>query len=149
MIFFVLLILIDQLSKYLVRSTGGFYICNEGIFFGLHINQVVFLVLWLLIIAVFLYTLVNHKKQETRNKQVTTSNIQYTKRFLDLRFGILLILGGAISNIIDRLYFGCVIDFISLGTLSVFNLADAFITIGVIITLVNIENSKNKITNSK
>lgn len=63
--------------------------------------------------------------------------------------GLIFILAGAISNILDRLYFGCVIDFIRLPFWPLFNLADAFIVIGVIITVWNIGNSKSKITNSK
>lgn len=47
--------------------------------------------------------------------------------------GILFILGGAISNIIDRTMSGCVIDIIDLKLWPVFNLADTFIVIGAII----------------
>ncbi|PZU48980.1 MAG: signal peptidase II [Sphingomonas sp.] len=50
-----------------------------------------------------------------------------------------LILGGALGNIVDRVRFGYVVDFVHLhwGTWSfyVFNIADAAITIGVIILL--------------
>ena len=41
-----------------------------------------------------------------------------------------LILGGAVGNLIDRLRFGHVIDFIDLHWWPVFNLADSSITIG-------------------
>jgi signal peptidase II len=42
-----------------------------------------------------------------------------------------LILGGAAGNLIDRLRFGHVIDFIDLRVWPVFNLADSAITLGV------------------
>ncbi len=42
-----------------------------------------------------------------------------------------LIVGGAVGNILDRLRFGYVIDFISVGWWPVFNLADSAVTIGV------------------
>lgn len=42
-----------------------------------------------------------------------------------------LVLGGAVGNILDRLRFGYVIDFISVGWWPVFNLADSAITVGV------------------
>ncbi len=42
-----------------------------------------------------------------------------------------LIGGGAVGNILDRLRFGYVIDFISIGWWPVFNLADSAVTIGV------------------
>jgi signal peptidase II len=51
--------------------------------------------------------------------------------------GFALILGGAIGNLIDRLRFGYVIDFLLLHlgerTLFVFNLADAALTLGPIL----------------
>ncbi len=50
------------------------------------------------------------------------------------RAGFALIMSGAIGNIIDRLYHGAVVDFISLYWQGyywyVFNLADIFITLG-------------------
>ncbi|MDI6828508.1 MAG: signal peptidase II [Armatimonadota bacterium] len=42
-------------------------------------------------------------------------------------------LGGAIGNIIDRIRFGYVLDFINLKVWPVFNLADAAITIGILL----------------
>jgi len=50
------------------------------------------------------------------------------------RVGFALIVGGAIGNVIDRVVFGHVIDYVLFHTpvwsFAVFNLADAFITIG-------------------
>ena len=52
----------------------------------------------------------------------------------------LLILGGAIGNLIDRIFRGYVVDFISFTLfkkeMAIFNLADTFITIGVIILII-------------
>ena len=45
--------------------------------------------------------------------------------------GLLLILGGSLGNLIDRLRFGYVIDFIDVRVWPVFNIADSAITIGV------------------
>jgi signal peptidase II len=54
-----------------------------------------------------------------------------------LAFGFALICGGAIGNLVDRLRFGVVIDFIDIyiGTLHwpAFNIADSAITVGVTI----------------
>lgn len=57
---------------------------------------------------------------------------------------ISMIVGGAIGNLIDRFRFGYVIDFIKVGTFPVFNVADSFITVGVIFLaiLLYIEESK-------
>lgn len=48
-----------------------------------------------------------------------------------MRVAIAMQLGGAIGNLIDRLVFGPVTDFISVGRFPVFNVADSSITVGV------------------
>jgi len=52
------------------------------------------------------------------------------------RLGFALIVGGAVGNIIDRVVYGHVIDYILFHTpvwsFAVFNLADAFISIGAV-----------------
>jgi len=55
--------------------------------------------------------------------------------------GLGLVLGGALGNIVDRVRFGYVVDFIDFHIggfrpFLVFNLADAAITIGVLVLLV-------------
>ena len=50
-----------------------------------------------------------------------------------IRLSLGLQLGGAIGNLIDRLRFGYVVDFIDVGFWPIFNIADASITIGVIL----------------
>ncbi|WP_066526278.1 signal peptidase II [Corynebacterium bouchesdurhonense] len=55
--------------------------------------------------------------------------------------GVALIAGGALGNVIDRLFrapgffFGHVVDYISVGSFAVFNIADACITVGVAVLL--------------
>jgi signal peptidase II len=50
-----------------------------------------------------------------------------------------MLLGGALGNIVDRLREGAVIDFLKLPYWPAFNVADASITIGVVILLVVME----------
>lgn len=56
-------------------------------------------------------------------------------------FGLSLILGGAIGNLIDRLRYGWVVDFIDLSIgkfhWPAFNVADSALTIGVIVVLLS------------
>jgi len=53
--------------------------------------------------------------------------------------GLALVAGGALGNLTDRLFrdpgfwFGHVVDYISVGNFAVFNLADASITVGVVV----------------
>lgn len=47
------------------------------------------------------------------------------------RWGMALVLGGAVGNLIDRVRFGHVIDFLDLRVWPVFNLGDSAITVGV------------------
>lgn len=57
-----------------------------------------------------------------------------------LTVGVALLIGGAIGNLIDRLAYGYVLDFIDMGIGSLrfwtFNIADAGISLGIVILLV-------------
>jgi signal peptidase II len=56
-----------------------------------------------------------------------------------LRLAMGLELGGALGNLIDRLLFnGHVTDFISVGNFAVFNVADASISTGVVILIIGL-----------
>jgi signal peptidase II len=45
-------------------------------------------------------------------------------------YPFVLISSGAIGNILDRILYGYVVDFVKIGSFYVFNVADASITIG-------------------
>ncbi len=114
---FGLLVAIDQFSKYLIRLNGGFYVCNENVAFGIKVPELLFWIFWLAIIFIITASALNQK---------------YIVR--DALCAILMA-SGAISNMIDRVIFGCVIDFIDLKFWPVFNLADFFISSGAILLL--------------
>lgn len=120
------LVFIDQFSKYSIRHFGGFYICNKGIAFGIKAQ---YAILWIFVISIVYF-----------GCQILNSKFKILNELSNLKLKIenypmILILSGAISNLIDRLYFGCVIDFIDLRFWPVFNLADSFIVIGSLILL--------------
>jgi len=119
------LVLLDQFSKYIIRTSGGFYICNPNISFGLKVPEFLFWLFWIIIIL-FLLVLI------------------YKKYLIYNTLHIMLILSGAISNVIDRLFFGCVIDFINLRIWPVFNLADIYITLGATILIVKYTTRNTK-----
>jgi signal peptidase II len=52
-----------------------------------------------------------------------------------LRLALILQLGGALGNFIDRVTIGYVVDFISVGNFAVFNVADSCITVGVFVMI--------------
>ena len=97
------------------------FLKNTGAAYGIFGNSTALLsvVSILFIVAFVIYDIFNHQ-----------NNIWYS-------LGIGLIISGAIGNLIDRLFLGYVRDFISIRLFSfVFNLADLFITVGVICFLV-------------
>lgn len=121
---------LDQLTKYLIASfmsTGQTvtviprllyltYIQNPGAAFGLLPYRTIFFIAITLIVMVFM--LIYYRA--------------LPKSFYIMRLGLALQLGGALGNLIDRLRYGQVIDFIDLQFLPpVFNLADSAIVIGV------------------
>jgi len=52
--------------------------------------------------------------------------------------GVALILGGAVGNVIDRIHFGRVIDFLDFRVWPVFNIADSAISIGTLFILIGV-----------
>ncbi len=55
-----------------------------------------------------------------------------------LRAALILELGGAVGNLVDRIRYGHVVDFVSVGNFPVFNVADSCITIGVFVLLIGV-----------
>ncbi|MFA5413246.1 MAG: signal peptidase II [Patescibacteria group bacterium] len=55
----------------------------------------------------------------------------YARQNIFLIFSLSLIVAGAMSNLLDRLYFGFVVDFLSFFDYSIFNLSDVYIFSGV------------------
>ncbi|PIQ83320.1 MAG: signal peptidase II [Candidatus Omnitrophica bacterium CG11_big_fil_rev_8_21_14_0_20_63_9] len=91
------------------------YIHNTGAAFGLFKGQqLLFIIVSLAVIAWMGWELAARAKPP-----------------LVMRWGCALVLGGAIGNLIDRLRFGYVVDFIDLRVWPVFNIGDSAITIGV------------------
>lgn len=52
-----------------------------------------------------------------------------------LSIGVGLIIGGAFGNLVDRLRFGYVVDFVQVGTFPIFNVADAAVSTAVVLLL--------------
>ena len=150
-----LIFLFDRLSKiyvvYLDNKYNGLEILsskflnihliwNEGIAFGLFSfdNNVFYNFLTIFIFIIILIILFMIFKSEEKKK-----------------YALLMILGGALGNLYDRIYYRAVPDFIDFhfGEFHwfIFNFADVFITLGVffMILMEFIGNNKNNVKNEK
>lgn len=134
MIYFLIaagVLIFDQVTKYLIRAEYVLhesrpvienvfhltYIENPGAAFGMFANQRLFFListsLIILFIIYFMYTM---------EKEAPKANI-----FLAMA------LGGAVGNLIDRAMKGTVTDFFDFRIWPVFNIADSFIVVGMIV----------------
>lgn len=130
------LIALDQITKSLVSASLQMYrpvniignylrfilIHNEGLIWGLPFkNNVSYYILPIIGIIVIIYIAVKTKS-----------------RFLGLTYG--LILAGATGNLIDRIRFGYVVDFIDMGIKNLrwptYNIADMSIIFGIILVFI-------------
>lgn len=135
----VLVIVVDQLSKYILshyltlhRSVPVIKHCfhltlvhNTGIAFGMLKGNSHFI---LLVTVVGLVLIIWHLK-----KEFTHSLIRQQMVALSDMIAVGLILGGALANMIDRLRLGYVVDFLDFRVWPVFNVADSCITVGALI----------------
>jgi signal peptidase II len=55
-----------------------------------------------------------------------------------LRAALVLQFAGAVGNLVSRVQYGYVVDFVSVGSFAVFNVADASITVGVAVLLLTV-----------
>ena len=55
-----------------------------------------------------------------------------------LHLAVSMQFAGALGNLIDRIQFGHVTDFISVGTFAIFNIADSSITVGVAVLILGV-----------
>jgi len=145
---FAVLMASDQLSKYIIRSSGGFYICNENLAFSIPASPTILYVLLITILFLLVPLLAKYNWKLANNNWKKTVKASFPianySLLITSALPLALIISGGLSNLIDRAYFGCVIDFIDLGFWPVFNLADIFITLGAILLIMQNINIKLK-----
>ena len=132
------IVLIDQISKIFIHQSMDLYqsvtiipslldftyIRNEGIAFGINFEgSRIFFIVFPIIITFYLISLLRDKEFQSTSSQIS----------------LLLIIGGAIGNITDRIFRGYVVDFIDFHINGVhwyvFNIADSSVTIGLLFLL--------------
>lgn len=127
---------IDQLTKYLISSSYAIgeshvlikgvlnftYIRNDGAAWGMLSNSrwifIVITAIMIVILPIVLY--------------------RYRKLHFMFGFSLSLIIGGAIGNMIDRVFQGSVVDFIQAAFIDfpVFNFADCCVTVGAVMMFI-------------
>jgi signal peptidase II len=120
-----ILVSVDQIIKYIIRQMGGFYICNVGISFGISLSKNLIWVIYSIVGSALFYLLFQKK-------------LRYNSISLSL------IIGGGLSNLLDRIFHGCVVDYIDIRIWPVFNLADVVICIGTLLLLIEFLNNNKK-----
>jgi len=135
-----ILVLADQISKTIVVKTMSLYesipviqnffhftyITNDGMAFGINFPFGYYIftsvsILLTLFLFWYLWSVRTHS--------------------IVIRLGISFIIAGAIGNLIDRIFLGAVIDFLDfmIGNFHwyVFNLADSYVTVGMVLVLID------------
>jgi len=145
----IITLIIDQITKiiaeyYLTLNNSlklinkFFYLSlchNEGVAWGLFKNQKIIIVIGTIVAIILLYHFMYCFKENKRN---------------NLAFGLLI--GGLAGNLIDRIIFGYVRDFLDFYIFNydypVFNIADTAIVIGVFLLIIAIFKGEDKNENN-
>ena len=149
-IIFTLVLAVDQFTKFWVRDTmflgqsipflGDIvrftYVENPGIAFGIRVTHGwIFTILSILASIGIIYYLIHQWKASGWIKS-----------------SLALILGGAIGNLIDRIRFAKVADFMDIGIgdvrWPVFNVADAAVVIGMFMLFIAMYHQERKLSKS-
>jgi signal peptidase II len=104
---------------FLSQSEGFFgisFVCNPLLSWGIPLEGLLFWLGWSVALLGLFYLIFN----------------------FTYNWPLFLVLGGAISNFIDRIAFECVVDYFKVGSFPIFNLADVFIVGGVFIFIFKI-----------
>jgi signal peptidase II len=137
----VIIVTSDQLAKVWVRAhvaLGGDWLpgqlawlmpyarirfwYNSGAAFGIFANgNLVFMVLAIIVAGAILYYFPRVARKDWW-----------------LRLALILQFSGAVGNLTDRIQFGHVTDFISVGNFAIFNIADASISVGVVVLILGV-----------
>ncbi len=126
----IILIIIDQISKILITNLVSSPIGNDyfkieisnntGMAFGFNSGNIKNIFITILILFIILKFVIN--QLERINKKTAVA--------------IGMVVGGGISNLIDRIIRGSVLDFIKIYKFAIFNLADVFIVCGWILLII-------------
>ena len=140
LLFLSFLVFADQFTKYIavlkLKNQPAFsiidgvlefnYLENRGAAFGMLQNQKIFFVFVALIfLGVIAYVLIK---------------VPYEKKYRRLHVLLILIAGGAIGNLIDRLRLDYVVDFIYIVLINfpIFNVTDIYVTLSTVLLVIQV-----------
>jgi len=130
-VIFLLLIFLDRITKMWATSLNSekdygiiafTYTTNNGAGFSILQNMNVMLVIISIIVLIA---------------------ITYFYRYLP-KFSLIMITSGVIGNLVDRISYGAVIDFINLKFWPIFNVADSLIFVGVVYWIIVLIRTEKK-----
>ena len=133
----VLIVVLDRLTKNIIAGSMTLgesdtiidgilditYIHNDGAAFSMFKGQQTALICFTIVvmIAILAYMIIYKKSISALEK-----------------FSLILIIGGGIGNLIDRVMCGYVVDFINIHIIPVFNVADIAITCGCLLFAISV-----------
>lgn len=113
-IFGCVLLFLDIVTKFLFKGSS-FSSINTGSLFGLFFgNNLFFIILTIILLSIVFV---------------------WFFKYPELKLGFSLILVGGFGNLIDRILYSGVVDFIYTGFWPTFNLADVYVVIGILICI--------------
>ena len=146
-----ILVLLDQISKVYAQSNFVVpyqiinpwfrfrFVENHGVAFSMPVPSP-FVIILTVIVLIYLTLLLSGKhivlKNQNSKKERQSIALEYIRLKKYEIMAIVLVFAGALGNLIDRIQFGAVTDFIAVGSFPVFNLADTWISVGVGIYLI-------------
>ncbi|MEK6942530.1 MAG: signal peptidase II [Nanoarchaeota archaeon] len=129
-----IVVFLDQLTKWIIRKNFSLneslpviknifhitYVTNTGSAFSLFQGMnAVFIIIFFAVIFGIVYSVKKIKNDEK-----------------PMQFAVGLLLGGAVGNLIDRLFLGHVTDFLDFRIWPVFNVADSAISVSVVLLVI-------------
>lgn len=145
-----IVLILDQVIKIIINNTflentlkivisGFFYITktfNTGGAWSILSNQTWFLIIAGLILLIYIISIIKSFKINKRNK-----------------WGFGLLIGGILGNLIDRIIYGHVIDYLAFNIINyqfpVFNLADICIVLGTFLIIISVLKGDEQHGNNK